>query len=433
MKQAHPKLAGWKPPQKFAPIKSKVEGISIFAPIPETPSLDKPVKFKCPQCGATTRYNVEAGGVACGHCGYTAQIKSQIVGRQAEQFEFTLETLEQSSQGWGVSRKELSCASCGANLTLPEGALSVTCAFCASNKVNIHTAPSDVLRPRHLIPFKLKPAEVKDRAQQWLGKGWFHPSELAAASVIDRFNGIYLPFWTFDSKIVSLWKAEVGYEHQERYYNSSTKSWQTRTVIRWRWENGRVTLHINDLLITGSSNASRLILQRLYPFNLSELCAYEPGFLAGWQAQAYDISLPEAWEEGKAVMRERAKTACRDSIKSGHVRNFSMTADFEGELWRYILLPVYLAAYRFEEKVYQVMVNGQTGQVAGQKPVAWWKIWLAVSGLLAPGLLLGLIGLPLLLAGGIGIIPLFVGLILFGIGAYLSYLLYQKAVESEAA
>jgi LSD1 subclass zinc finger protein len=433
MNLPHPKLSGWQPPPRFTLVPSKVEGISIYAPIPETPSLDKPVNFKCPKCGATTRYNIEAGGVACEHCGYTAPIETQVVGRQAEQFEFTLETLEQSTQGWGVSRRELSCASCGANLTLPEGALSITCPFCASNKVNIHPAPSDVLRPRHLIPFKLKADEVKEKARQWLGKGWFHPPELGAASVIDRFNGIYLPIWTFDARIVSQWKAEVGYEHQERYYNASTKSWQTRTVIRWRWENGRVSLDINDLLITGSSKASRIILERLFPFNLNELCAYDPGFLAGWQAQAYDISLPAAWEEGKARMRDSAKHACRESIKSGHVRNFSMTADFKGELWRYILLPVYLAAYQFEGKVYQVMVNGQTGSVAGQKPVAWWKIWLAVAGLLSPGLLLGLIGLPLLLAGGLGIFPLFLGLVLLGIGAYLSFLLYQKAVESEAA
>jgi DNA-directed RNA polymerase subunit RPC12/RpoP len=359
----------------------------------------------------------------------------QIPGRRKAggAVEFTLETLEQASQGWGITRQELSCASCGANLTLPEGTLSITCPFCASNKVNIHRAPSDGLRPRHLIPFKIKAAEVKERARLWLGTGWFHPSELAATAVIDRFHGIYLPFWTFDARISSQWKAEVGYEHQERFYNSSTKSWQTRTVIRWRWEDGRLNLDIHDLLITGSSKASRTILERLYPFNLKDLCAYDPGYLAGWQAQAYDISLPAAWEEGKAIMRDRAKAACRERIKSAHVRNFSMAADFNGELWRYILLPIYLAAYQFEGKVYQVMVNGQTGAVAGQKPVAWWKIWLAVAGLLSPGLLMGLVGLPLLLAGGLGIVPLFIGLILLGVGAYLSYLLYQKAIESEAA
>lgn len=355
-----------------------------------------------------------------------------MVGKGAEEFEFTLETLDRAVDGWGVPRQEMHCASCGANLTLPEGALTVTCAFCASNKVNVHPAPSDALRPRFLIPFKIEKPALRERARQWLGKGWFHPGDLADAAVIDRFTGIYLPFWTFDARITSRWKAEVGYERQERYYDHGSKSWKTRTVIHWRWESGQVSLDIDDLLVSGSSRASRIILDRITPFNLSELVAYLPDYLAGWQAQAYDVTLPDAWDMGKEIMREKARNACRDDIRSHHVRNFSMTADFGDEAWRYILLPVYIAAYRFEEKVYQVMVNGQTGTVAGQKPVAWWKIWLAVAGMLSPGLILGLIGLPLLLAGGVGLLPIALGAILLVLGGYFSYSLYQQAVESEA-
>jgi hypothetical protein len=78
-------------------------------------------------------------------------------------------------------------------------------------------------------------------------------------------------------------------------------------------------------------------------------------------------------------------------------------------------------------------VNGQTATVAGQKPVAWWKIWIAIAGLLAPGLILGLIGLPLLLAAGTGIVPLALGGILLVIGGILAFMLYQQAVASEAS
>jgi hypothetical protein len=131
-------------------------------------------------------------------------------------------------------------------------------------------------------------------------------------------------------------------------------------------------------------------------------------------------------------MRDKAKQACYASIPSIHVRNFSMSADFEDEVWRYVLLPVYLAAYRFEEKIFQVMVNGQTGSVAGQKPVDWSKVWLAVGGLLAPGVILGLIGL-LTLAVGIGMLPLGIGVVLFIVGIIISVIMYRQAVDSEAS
>jgi hypothetical protein len=115
----------------------------------------------------------------------------------------------------------------------------------------------------------------------WLGKGWFHPPELARAAVVDRFTGIYLPFWTFDARIDSEWKAEVGYERQERYYDAGDKEWKTRTVIDWRWERGQVSVSVDDLLVDGTAHASRVLLERLRPYPLNELVAYAPEFLAG--------------------------------------------------------------------------------------------------------------------------------------------------------
>lgn len=423
------------PPPHYEQAPSLVEGITVWKPLPETTRLtaDAPKTFCCPQCGATTKYDVAAGGVACEHCGYTAQPQAARVGRRAEEFEFTLETIHQAQQGWGVERRELHCQSCGASLTLPENAITATCPFCASNQVNVHVAAADQLRPRFLIPFKVQAEVLRDRARQWLGQGWFHPGELASSAVVDHFVGIYLPYWTFDANIGAHWRAEVGYEHRERYYDAGSKSWRTRVKIRWRWEDGAVGLRVDDLLVVGSSRLSRLILDRLQPFNLNALVEYTPDYLAGWNAQAYDVSLTAAWECGKDLMREQAKGACYADIPSHHVRNFSMTADFADETWRYVLLPVYVAAYKFEDKVYQVMANGQSGVVAGQKPVAWWKVWLAIALLLAPGVGLGLLGLPLLLAGGVGLLPLALGALLLGGGGVFAYKIYRQAVDSEAA
>jgi hypothetical protein len=165
---------------------------------------------------------------------------------------------------------------------------------------------------------------------------------------------------------------------------------------------------------------------------MSDLMAYDPGYLAGWQAQAYETTLTEAWDSSKTIIREDAKQACIKDIPTPRYRNFSMQVDFADESWRYILLPIYLAAYKFEGQTYQVMVNGQTGTIAGQKPVAWWKIWLAVTALLAPGTILGLIGVLLSFLAGAGLILVAMGVILFVIGAIVSFIFVRQARESEA-
>ncbi|MEA3328110.1 MAG: TFIIB-type zinc ribbon-containing protein [Chloroflexota bacterium] len=434
MSEKQSSTRSWTPPEGFQKVKSHFEGVVVYAPQQVRAIEDKVKSYACPNCGANVSYDVSAGGIACEYCGYVAPVKAVKLGRSADEFEFTLETISQSSHGWGTKRQILQCDSCGGKLSIPEGTISTTCPFCSSNKVNLTISPEESLRPRFLIPFKITLEQIQPLATSWLGKGWFHPDELAAKTIIRRFKGVYLPFWTFDALVYARWRAQVGYEKTERHYNAREKRWETRTRIVWRWQNGDVRLSIDDFLVTGSNrnHINHQILKKLYPFNMQSLVAYEPDYLAGWQAQAYETTLTEAWEIGKSAIREKAKKACYHNIPSNHVRNFSMSADFSEESWRYILLPVYLSSYRYEEKIFQVMVNGLTGAIAGQKPVAWWKIWLAIAALLAPGVILGLIGLPLLLLGGAGIIPISLGIVLYIIGIVISVILYNKARQSEA-
>ena len=426
-------MAIWEPPSDYLQIESLIDGITIYAPRTEKPSeIEKTTTYTCPKCGASTKFNVSAGGIACEHCGYSSQPDSLTVGTRAEEFEFTLDTLERE-KGLGEDRRILNCEQCGAVLSVPAKSITITCPFCASNRVSLSESALNELQPKHLIPFKVQPNEIRQYAKDWLGKGWFHPEELSQQAQMSQFTGVYLPFWTFDSNINANWKAEVGYEKQERYYDANSKSWKTRTKIVWKWESGQIHLRIDDLLVKGSAKVSQTILERITPFDMHALKEYNPDFLAGWHAQQYDINLSKAWEKGKALMREAAKKNCYADIPTHHVRNFSMVADFADEAWRYILLPVYISAYKFEDEIFQIMINGQNGTIAGQKPVAWWKIWLAILGMLLPGLGLGLIGLPLLLLNGFGVFPLIIGGILLAVGGVFAFRLYKQAIESEAA
>jgi predicted RNA-binding Zn-ribbon protein involved in translation (DUF1610 family) len=415
------------PPENYAPQPSRLEGIQVFAPAPPPDEKQQPVvDFKCPQCGATTAYSVADGGLTCTHCGFHEPPAKPVVGKGAEQFEFTVETMERAAHGWGEPRTEMECQSCGARTSVPNDLLTYTCAFCGSNKVIQREAPQDVLRPRFIVPFKIELARCGTITRDWLGSSWMTPSSLKNLSRLAEFSGVYLPYWTFDSVTTAGWKAEVGHDKVERYYNNG--QWKERVVTHWRWESGDVRLVHDDLIVEGSARLSQRLMEQLKDFNLGALVPYEPGFLAGLQARAYDIPLEKAWETARQEMREKTRQACISQASTSKVRNFSMELDFCDESWRYVLLPMYVASYRFQDKGFQVMVNGQTGRIAGQRPVDWTKVGLVAALIAAPGLLLCLLGLLTLLIGvGFGIGGL--GLILLLIGGVIDAIIIAKAMS----
>ena len=369
---------------------SAVSGITVYMPRPIAEKHEEVVDFRCPNCDGATAYNADDGGLTCSFCGYHEAPQQAVVGKGAEEFEFTVETMHRAAHGWGAERKELVCNSCNAHTTLSTDMLTHTCPFCASNQVVQERAPQDVLRPRFLVPLTVTLDACREKTAVWLRSSWMLPKELDRLARTAEYTPIYIPFWTFDADTQAAWRAEVGHTKTTRVRVGG--KWQTRTKTVWRWESGQANLNLDDLIVQGTNQLSGKLLQKgLRRYDLNKLVPYDAAYLAGIQAQAYDIGLEEAWELGRRRMRERTKDACLSQASANKIRNFSMNLEFHNESWRYILLPIYLATYRYGTESYQVLINGQTGQLAGQRPVDWRKIWLVIGALLAPGIILGIL------------------------------------------
>lgn len=422
------------PPPGYVQTESAVEGVVVYMPKPPEDSFKDVVSFKCPNCGADRAYSAVDGGLRCANCGYHEVPDVEVVGRAAQEFEFKVETLQRASHGWGVERKELQCQSCGAATSLPPDMLTHTCPFCASENVVQRKAPQDILRPRYLIPPKFGDEACQKLTRDWLGSSWMTPGSLQQRAALSSFAPIYLPYWTFDATSSAAWRAQVGHTRTRRTKNGT----QTYTV--WKWESGNVRLNIDDLLVSGTTQISEVLLGRVANFLTEDLVPYDPSYLAGIRAQAYERELEEAWDMGRHTMREQTKKACMAQASTNKIRNFSMNLDFSDESWRYVLLPFYVSNYRYEDETYQVVLNAQMGTVAGQRPVAWRKVAAAIAAVLTPGLLVMLFALltyPATRAGTgpttqndnpaqiIGII----GLVLLGLGLVWAFTTVQKAMS----
>src|SRR5262249_19562918 len=143
-----------------------------------------------------------------------------------------------------------------------------------------------------------------------------------------------------------------------------------------------------DILIPATKSVSQTRLTALEPWDLQSLSPYEPAYLSGYKAQRYQVELAQGFEMAKEVMAGVIDGDVRSDIGGDEQRIYQINTAYSDITFKHILLPVYLAAFRFNQKVYQVMINARTGEVQGDRPYSFWKIflfvvfWLAVIALI---------------------------------------------------
>jgi hypothetical protein len=125
------------------------------------------------------------------------------------------------------------------------------------------------------------------------------------------------------------------------------------------------------------------LLKKVEPFPTRELTAYSPGFLAGWVVERYQIDLVGAAQHARETMTNAIRQMCAARVPGDTHRNLRVNADFAGQTFKHILVPVWLLSYDYGRRRFQVVINGYTGTIAGRYPKSWIKITLAVLALSA--------------------------------------------------
>lgn len=349
--------------------------------------------FPCESCGAQLTYAAGTSSLKCSNCGHLNQIQFE----RAAVVEYDLAQLEPATtnHGFGVETRNFKCGQCAATTSFPSGLTSTKCAFCGSDVVVQTPSSPHLVRPETLIPFQFDKNIAVQKFRAWLKGLWFRPSDLNKMAAVADISGAYTPFFTFDASALSDWTGEAGFYYyvQEQYYDAQAKQNRTRQVrkVRWEWRNGRHKEFYNDELICASRGMPWKLMQRIYPFQLDALVPYKEDFLAGWPAEEYSIDPKESWGIAQQIFKDKELAACSGELGGDTQRSLSVQTRFSGVKWKHLLLPVYVAAYRYRGKPYHFLVNGQTGEVSGDAPLSWWKI----AGLVA--LILVLVGIIFLL------------------------------------
>jgi hypothetical protein len=123
-------------------------------------------------------------------------------------------------------------------------------------------------------------------------------------------------------------------------------------------------------------NAERL--RHIEPFPTESLVPYDPGYLAGWTVERYQIDLVSAAERSRQQMNAALRELCGQQVPGDTYRALVVDATFTGQTFKHILVPLWLLTYVYGARSFQVAVNGVTGATSGSRPWSWIKVSLLV-------------------------------------------------------
>lgn len=321
------------------------------------------------------------GALGCPYCGRREAIPASGAAVVERPFEGIRRAATAASAPEAPAPVELSCTSCGATVALPAGETAGRCPFCGSSLFEPRTSLEPWVSPEGVLPFGTEAGQATESVRSWIASRWFAPNALRRMARTEGVQGVYLPFWTYDAGTTSAYTGQRG-EHywvNETYTGRDAKGRlqkMTRRVRRTRWypASGSVARSFDDVLVPGTTSVDRSRLDALEPWDLAKVVPYDTRYLAGFRAQRHGVEATEAFESAKAIMAGTIRgDVCRD-IGGDEQRVLEVRTSYASVTYKHLLLPVWLAAYRFRGKVFQVAVNARTGEVHGERPYSFWKI-----------------------------------------------------------
>jgi hypothetical protein len=254
------------------------------------------------------------------------------------------------------------CRACGGTVRAVPGEPLPSCLFCGGAAADLVPVdpPEGIEPPVGAIPFAVGEDDARAAFARFATSSFWYPSDLRSASL--GLRRLLLPAWAWSGAVETHWTGLV----------------QAHTRSGKRPVAGSETARMAQVLVPAS--------RTLRLAELTALGRYDEGALGPFDAEGADVPI-ELSELTRSAARSRAHDEMlvrhRDAIERRddlvRIRASSVTDDLVG---RPVLVPVWIGAYRYGERSYRILVNGQTGRLVGAAPFSWTKAAAVAGGVL---------------------------------------------------
>ena len=306
---------------------------------------------KCPSCGGTMFFKPGSQSLLCQSCGHKETIPELVSKIAVNEMDF-LAAKNTASHDWGMEAKLVTCKQCGAETIQNKLQLSGMCPFCGSTTVEAADPEQDIMAPNGIIPFKITEERALYIFKEWIKDRFLAPELLAQDAQLNKFYGIYVPLFTFDVLTVN------------RFTGHYTEN--NRTLFKC----GKFQHQVDDFPVVASKQlcSDKLLLNVMKDYRTREAKPYTPDALAGFPCEHYSIGLNEAWNSVGKDMDLYLRNQANKQDETKFLMGIDMATDYFNLKYKYLIVPVWINSFYYDNKLYMIAINGQTGKIDGQWP-----------------------------------------------------------------
>ena len=343
--------------------------------------------YPCPNCGANLVWDPATGDLGCPACGSHAPVTNDVarpapvakrdLGSTMEEF------AAQSRSAVFRGDKEVVCQNCGGHTMFTGNLTSVRCPYCNTpiQRDDVQDSPTR-LPIDGILPLSVPQPVAQQRIEAWINTRRFAPNAFRKYRQLGSFSSIYLPYFSYDAATTTRYTGARGIIRTQVYTDSEGRT-QTRTWTDWYPAAGTVRNAFEDVTGHATRGLDDGKVTQLEPWPMAASRPYSPQFVAGHLMRTYDSDPVQVFN---GLVEPRMESVIAQTIRSDIGGDQQMIHSMKVN-WHYVnfaqlMLPVWLMTVTFQGKPFQVMVNGLTGEVQGERPWSAVKITLLVIAIL---------------------------------------------------
>lgn len=126
--------------------------------------------------------------------------------------------------------------------------------------------------------------------------------------------------------------------------------------------------NFKQLTLDASGKLADESSQRLEPYDTHALQPFDISYLSGFYADRYDVPAEQLHTLAISRAENLFNAAIKDTVQANNVTIVQNAPERQILKADYAMLPAWFLTFRYQQKPYTILVNGQTGKVVGGVP-----------------------------------------------------------------